>query len=182
MPPERVNPTPEELQWLREFMAAEAERLVQTSGAKAVQDFEEAMGGAAPEVQQAWIESEPSAAAEVASLVVEQAGGEPAGPADAQEAQGRGEDLEAIATRIYTKAVDELRGDEVELDEADLARIWQDAWNEASSSVPGTEDEAVIRVTDSFTLKIMNEIDGDALYEIINGFIDDIKQLISSGS
>jgi hypothetical protein len=158
-------------------MAAEAARLAQTSGAKAAQDFEKAMGGATPEVQQAWLESEPSAVDAAAKLAAEQAAGELASPATGKPA----EDPETIATRIYSKAVDELREDEIVLDDADLGFIWQDAWNEARSWTPETEEEAVTRVTDSFTMKIMNEIDGDGLYEVINGFIADIRQLTTSG-
>lgn len=187
MPPEQPNPTAAELQWLSDFMAAEAAQLAQTSGAKAVQDFGKAMGGATLEVQQAWLESEPSAVDAAARLAVEQAGGEVASTATAEvtagsAAGGSAEDLETIAKRIYSKAVDELRGDEIVLDDADLGFIWQDAWNEARSWTAETEEEAVTRVTDSFTMKLMNEIDGDSLYEVIVGFIADIRQLASSGS
>jgi hypothetical protein len=182
MPPEQANPTAAELQWLNDFMAAEAARLAQTSGAKAAQDFEKAMGGATPEIQQAWLESDPSAVDKAARLAVEQAGGEVASTATADVAQGPGEDIETIAKRIYAKAVSELREDEIALDDADLGGIWQDAWNEARSCTPETEEEAVTRVTDSFTMKIMNEIDGDGLYEVIEGFIADIRQLTTSGS
>jgi hypothetical protein len=194
MPPEQANPTAAELQWLSDFMAAEAAQLAQTSGAKAAQDFGKAMGGATLEVQQAWLESEPSAVDEAAKLAVELAGGEVTEGTGVEGTvtegtvtegtvlEGTGEDLETIATRIYSKAVDELREDEIVLDDADLGFIWQDAWNEARSWSPETEEEAVTRVTDSFTMKIMNEIDGDGLYEVIEGFIADIRQLTTSGS
>jgi hypothetical protein len=178
MPPEQANPSAAELQWLNDFMTAEAARLAQTSGAKAAHDFEKAMGGATPEVQQAWLESEPSAVDAAAKLAVEQAGGEVTSPATDRPA----EDLETIAKRIYSKAVDELREDEIVLDDADLGFIWQDAWNEARSWTPEAEEEAVTRVTDSFTMKLMKEIDGDAFYEVIDEFIADIRQLTTSGS
>ena len=179
MPPEPVNPTPAELQWLNEFMAAETARLAETSGAKAAQDFRAAMGGASQEVREAWLESDPAAVAAAARLAVEQAGGEVAGAASSELTEA----VESIATRIYSKAVNELREDEIVLGDADLSAIWQDAWAQARSWTPQTaEEEAVTRVTDSFTMKIMNEVDGDALYQVIAGFIADIQQLTGTGS
>jgi hypothetical protein len=150
MPPEDVSASPQELQWLNEFMAAQAAYLAQTSGAKAAHDFKRAMSGAAPEIQQAWLDADPSAVDAAASLAAGPAAGEAAGTA-ATGVQGSGEDLETIAKRIYAKAIDRLREDEITLDDADLTGIWQDAWNAASSWTPETEEEALSLVTDSFT-------------------------------
>lgn len=177
MPPEQADPTSEELQWLNDFMAYQAKQLAQTSGAEAVQGFAKAMGGAAPEIQQAWLESEQSAVEEAASVAAGPAEGEATGTA-ATGTQGSGEDLETIAGRIYAKAVDELRGDGMTLDDADLAGIWQDAWSAASSVTPETEEQAVKQVTDSFTMKIMEDddvIDLSELYQAIASFLEDVR-------
>jgi hypothetical protein len=190
MPPADVPASPQELQWLNEFMAAQTAYLAQTSGAKAARDFKKAMGGAAPEIQQAWLEADPSTVDAAASLAGDPGDpGEPAQPAQVEakgttvtRARGPGEDHETIAKRIYAKAVAELSEDEVKLDDADLTGIWQDAWNAAASWTPETEEEAVSLVTDSFTMKIMDEVDGDRLYEIINGFIQDIRRLSGNAS
>jgi hypothetical protein len=181
MPPEDVPASPQELQWLQEFMATQTAYLAQTSGAKAAHDFQKAMSGAAQEVQQAWLEAGSSAVDAAASLAADPAEGEATGTT-ATGAKGSGEDLETIAKRIYAKAVDELHEDEITLDDADLTGIWQDAWSAAGSWTPETEAEAVSRVTDSFTMKIMDEIDGDKLCEIINGFIEDIRRLSGNAS
>lgn len=177
MPPEQSNPTQEELQWLNDFLAAHAAELAQTSGAEAARNFAKAMGGATPEIQQAWLESEPSAVEAAATQAAEQAGGE-----TPQAMDGAGEDFEAIAERIYSKALGELSDDGPAPADAELDGIWQDARNVARTWTPKTEDDLVDQVVNNYLMKIVDEVSADELYEIITGFTDDIKRLIASAS
>jgi hypothetical protein len=168
----------QELQWLAEFMAAQAAHLVQTSGAKAAQEFRRAMGAAAPDVRQAWLESAPAAADSAATAA------DHPSAADSVAAD-TGEDHETVATRIYSKAIDQLRADGVTLDDADLAGIWQHAWSEAGSCSPEGEQEAASRVARTVTIEDGGddeEIDGEELYKVIQGFIEDIGPVAGNAS
>jgi hypothetical protein len=174
MAEQSASATQEELRWMKDYLRVQVARLAQTSGRKAAEDFAAAMGGADFDTQQAWLETAAPQVTATASLVVE--------PGHQERPSQPGADPEALAERIYLRALEELRGDDMVPADSELDGIWQDACAQARSWTPDTEDELVTRVVDRYSMTLMDQVDGDELYRILSEFIADFDRLVSSRS
>jgi hypothetical protein len=91
-----------------------------------------------------------------------------------------GPSIEAVAQRIYQRVLEELASDDMTPDESELDEILQDAREQAGSCTPETENDLVTQVTDRYTMRLMEMVDGDELYRILNEFTADVKRFTES--
>jgi hypothetical protein len=88
--------------------------------------------------------------------------------------------IEVVAQRIYQRVLEELASDDMTPDESELDEILQDAREQAGSCTPETENDIVTQVTDRYTMRLIEMVDGDELYRILNEFTADVKRFTES--